>query len=217
MRDRNVHAVGVVVGDVLPVDRARTQGHASLRHEFLHSIGGELIDVRRSHLAHARQAGFEAHEHEAHEDFLLERREAVLRCIEVAERLAMRHADEPTVERIGPRVIRAGDAPAAAALRTVEQARCTMATHVVKAANLPIVPAHDERPTRRENRRSGSRPASAYRSRGRRAASSCERSFASPARRNRGRNRSRPAARLRHRSSRLRNALRSGRAERLHS
>ena len=139
MRDRDVHAVGIIVGDVLPIDLARPQRHATLRYELLHSIRGELFGIRRRHLAHARRAGLEAHEHEAHEDFLLQRDESAALHVETAERSALRNADQLAFERVAPMVIRTLDEVTAVALLSVEQARGAMPADVVKAAQLTVL------------------------------------------------------------------------------
>jgi hypothetical protein len=134
MRDGDVHAVGIIVGDVLPVHLARPQGDSTLRNQLLHAIRRELVRVWRRHLPHARQARLEAHEHEAHENFLLERHQAAALHVETVERSALRHADQLAFERVTPVVIWTGDELAAVTLLRVEQARGAMAAHVVEAA-----------------------------------------------------------------------------------
>ena len=112
MRDVDVHAIGVVVGNVLPVDGSRAQRHATLRNELLHSIRGDLIEVRRRHLLHARQPGLEAHEDEPHEDFLLERHQPMVLGMSSRGTFAVRHADQLAIEAVSPRVIGTRDASA---------------------------------------------------------------------------------------------------------
>jgi hypothetical protein len=141
MRDRDVHAVGIIVGDVLPIDLARPQRHATLRNELLHPVRGELFRIRRRHLAHARRAGLEAHEHEAHEDFLLQRDQSAVLHVETAERGSLRDADQLAFERVAPVVIRTLDELTAVALLSVEQARGPMPADVVEAAQLTILAA----------------------------------------------------------------------------
>src|SRR5438045_7552700 len=45
-----------VIGDVLPVDRARAQRDAPERDQLLEAVGGELARVGSGHLVHARQS-----------------------------------------------------------------------------------------------------------------------------------------------------------------
>ena len=110
--------------------------------KFVHPVRGKLVNVGRSHLSHARQARLEAHENEAHEEFLLERDEAMPFEIEIAKRLAVRNPDKSAIQRIRPPVIGAGDASAAMTLLSVEQTRRAVSAHVVKAADPSIAVPH---------------------------------------------------------------------------
>ena len=144
MRDRDVHAVGIVVGDVLPVHLARAQRDAALGDELFHAIGRELFGVGRHHLSHARQAGLEADEDEAGKISCSSATRPWLVDVEALNDFALRHADQLAVELVAPRVIRADDAVAAVALRSVEQARSAMAADIVKAAELAVLAAHGD-------------------------------------------------------------------------
>src|SRR6185437_7403917 len=142
VRHGNVQAVGIIIGDVLPVDRARPQRHPALRHELFQAVRLELMEVRRCHLAHARQSWREAHEHETHEDFLLERREAVPLRLQPLVSIALRHGEQPPVEAVRPRVIRTGDSTSTTALGPVEEPRGAVPAGVMEAADLAVFTAN---------------------------------------------------------------------------
>src|SRR5690349_7568859 len=100
MGDGNVQAVPIIVGDILPVDRARPERHASLRHQIFEIVYGNLIRIGRHHLGNGWQTRLEADEHDAAPDFLLERDKAVRRAVEILEALPRWYRFERTVERI---------------------------------------------------------------------------------------------------------------------
>src|SRR5215470_7371258 len=135
MRYVDVQTVRVVVGDVLPVHRTRPQARSPQRYQLFHAVGGHFPGIRRRHLAHAREPGREPHEDEAHEYLVLDRREPMARDFESGEGLTLRHADEPSIERIGPGVVRAGDAPSAGAARCIEEPRRAMAADIVEGTH----------------------------------------------------------------------------------
>src|SRR6185312_9221403 len=152
MRNGYMESVGVVIADVLPVDAAGPQSHPALRHELLEPIGLELIHIGRRHLADARKrrhvvrgALLEAHEHESHEHFLLERHQSVALAIESLEVIALRHREEAPVQTVCPGVIGAGDPPAAVSPGLIEEPGGAVTAGVVKAANLSVIAAqHDD-------------------------------------------------------------------------
>jgi len=57
-----VQRVGIIVADILPVDRAGAQRHPALRHQFGQAIGLKLGAVGRHHLRHRRAARALTHE-----------------------------------------------------------------------------------------------------------------------------------------------------------
>ena len=64
MPDRDVQPVRIIVGDGLPVERARPQRHPADRAQILEAVGRDLGLVRRHHLGDRRRAGLERHEQE---------------------------------------------------------------------------------------------------------------------------------------------------------
>ena len=94
MRDIDVQRIGIIVGDLLPVHIARTQRDAAERHQLLHTVGGDLVLVRRHHLGDRRAVAGKAHEDEAVIDLVLDRLEAALGRIEPHEGVAERNAGE---------------------------------------------------------------------------------------------------------------------------
>ena len=115
--------------------------------------GASSCSVGRRHLAHARQTRREAHEDEAQEDLVLERREAVARGVQLVEALPLRHADQAAVERVAPGVVGAGDALAAVAAGPVHQPRGAMAADVVEAAHAPSSPRTTNTDSPRKSKR----------------------------------------------------------------
>ena len=52
MRDRNVETIGIIVADIFPVHRARTQGDAAEGLQFFKFVRRYLIFIGRHHLGH---------------------------------------------------------------------------------------------------------------------------------------------------------------------
>src|SRR5258706_11543603 len=117
MGDRDVHAIGIIVADILPVHRAWAKRDAPVGNEVFEFAGGEFIGVGRRHVRDARQAAFEAHEDEAVGDFLIDGLEAESLRIEAFEALPFRRPGEGAVELIAPGVIGADEALSARATR----------------------------------------------------------------------------------------------------
>jgi hypothetical protein len=100
----------------------------------------ELVGVRPHLVGDRGQARREAHEHEAAPDLLLDLGQAVVVGIHAGVAGAQGHADEAPVGRVGPGVIRAGDALAAIALLAVDQPGRAVAADVMEAAHAPVGP-----------------------------------------------------------------------------
>ncbi len=142
--DRDVQRVGIVVGDVLPVDRARPERDPPLRHQLLQPVGRELMGIGCDHLGHARAVRHEPHEHEAEADLQLDRGEAMPRRIEVAIARLERHADQPASQIVGPGMVGADQAPALAG-RAIDQPGGAVAADIVEAADHAVLAAdHDD-------------------------------------------------------------------------
>ena len=133
--DRDVQAVRIIVGDGLPVERARTKRDPADRPQILETIGRDLVLIRRHHLGDRRRAGLERDEQEAAPILQRDREQAELLGLQARIFVAVRNADEPPVARIAPRMIGAGQDLGAAA-RAVDQPRSAMAADVGEGADL---------------------------------------------------------------------------------
>src|SRR5262249_4749984 len=127
----DMQPVGVIVGDILPVDRARPEGHPTLGHQLLHAVGRQLVRVRGCHFLDRWQARGKADEDEAEEDFLLYRDETMAAHVQALERLALWDSHEAAVEPIGPGMVRTGDSTPAMPLGIVQEPRGAGAPGVV--------------------------------------------------------------------------------------
>src|SRR5579872_2194598 len=70
MGDRNVQAIAVIVGDVLPIDGARAKRNAALRYQLFESVRRDLVLARRHHVRDSRSSRLATDEDEAPPDFL---------------------------------------------------------------------------------------------------------------------------------------------------
>jgi hypothetical protein len=110
MGHRDVEAVGIIVGDVLPVHVARPQGNPAERPQRLEPIGGHLVFVGRHHLGDRGTGGFEPDEEKTVPSLKLDRYEPELRQDHPWIVALVRDSDQPSVEAVGPGVIGAGQA-----------------------------------------------------------------------------------------------------------
>src|SRR5690606_33840271 len=115
MGDGDVHAVGIIIADVLPIHWARAERDAAIGDELLKFERFELFRIRRHHLLHAGQALREADEDEPVGDLLIDGFEAERARIEPFEALPFRRTGEAAVELVAPSVIWADKAMAARA------------------------------------------------------------------------------------------------------
>ncbi len=109
------------------------------------------------------------------EDLHARGEEPELRLVEAGDRAPLGHADQLTVEAVGPAVVAAADRLAALA-RAAQQARAAVAADVAEGAQLAVVVAQHEHRLERRPGRSGSCPARAAGTRARRTAR-CERRY----------------------------------------
>ena len=143
MRDGDVQPVRIIVGDVLPVDRARAHRDAAERAQLLEAVGVDHRLIGRHHRGDRGAAGFEAHEDEAAPDFHFDRHEAALGHVERGIVEAIGHARQPTVEIVGPGVIRADQLLGTAAV-AIDQPRAAVAADVCEGAHRIVGAADDE-------------------------------------------------------------------------
>src|SRR5262245_18638292 len=113
MCNGDVHEVGIIVTDVLPIDAPWTERHPGVRDQLFELVGGKFVSVRRHHFCNARKAGLESDENESVPDFLLDRRKACGARIELLEALPFGRAAQHTVEAVAPGVIGTDEAPPA--------------------------------------------------------------------------------------------------------
>ena len=137
MCNPDMHAVGVVVGDVFPVYRARTQRDAAVGHKCFERVGFQLVRIGRHHFGDMRKAFLETDKDKALEDFLLDRVEAVRSLVEIFKALPFRHAGQASVEAVAPGVIGAHQPVAARAARLGCDFGGAMAADIVEAAKCP--------------------------------------------------------------------------------
>ena len=78
MADRDVQAVGIIVGDGFPVERPGTERHAADRPQILEAVRFDLVFIRRHHFGHRWRAGLERHEQETPPIFQRDREQAKL-------------------------------------------------------------------------------------------------------------------------------------------
>jgi hypothetical protein len=142
--DGDVQAVGIVVGDILPVDVPLAQGDPAERLQLVHAIVLELEIVVAEHLAHGGEAPLKPHEDEAQADLVLDGNEVVGGAVEVAEGLGVRHPGQAAAQVVAPGVVRAGHADAAVAARPIDHPRGAVAANVVEGADLVVVAAHHD-------------------------------------------------------------------------
>jgi len=108
MADRDVEVIGIIIGDRLPVERARADPDLLQRLELGEAIGLDLILVRRHDLGDRRQPRLERDEQKAPPIFEGDGRQTQLLRLQFRIFLPMRHSDQPPVAGIAPRVIGAG-------------------------------------------------------------------------------------------------------------
>ena|SRR5205085_9604191 len=69
MADGDMKAIGIIVGDGLPVERPRSEGDPADRAEILEPVRRDLRLVGRHHRRDGRSAGFQSDENEAAPNF----------------------------------------------------------------------------------------------------------------------------------------------------
>ena len=143
MPDRDMQPVRIIVGDGLPVERARPQRHPPDRAQLLEAVQRHFVLIGRHHLRHRRRAGLERDEQEAVPFLDRDRHQPQLVRLQPRIFGAVRHPDQPPVARIGPGVIRAGQHLGASGA-AIDQPRPAMAAHVGEAARHAIIPANDD-------------------------------------------------------------------------
>ncbi len=144
MSDGDVQAVGIIVGDVLPVDPARAERDAALGAEVLEAVGFDLGEVGGHHLRDGRAAVIlEADEDEALENLDIDLGQAELVLVERGIGALEGQAGQLAVEAVGPGVIGA-DQPFGAARGSVDQPGAAVAADVGEGAERLILAAdHD--------------------------------------------------------------------------
>ena len=143
VRDRDVVALEVVVGDDLPVRRLRGR---RLREalERLDPVRRELLREPAERGRERRGVRVEVDEDEAGEDLDAGRHEAELRLVEAREPAPLGHADQAAVGAVGPAVVRAADRLAAVAAALAQAGRA-VAADVAEGAQLALLVADDQR------------------------------------------------------------------------
>src|ERR1700733_87663 len=105
MRDGDMHRVRIIVRHIFPVDLAQSQRYPPERLQFLESIAGQFLLIRRKHFSDARQAWLQTDEYESLVNFDLEGLSPAMFRRKVDKFLAMRHGNERAVEIVGPGVV----------------------------------------------------------------------------------------------------------------
>src|SRR5580704_15119801 len=144
MRDGNVHRVRVVVRHVLPVDVAHAHRYPPKRLEFLQSIAGQFLLIRRQHFSDAWQARLQPDKYESLVDFELERLQRVVLGRKLDKFLAMRHGRERAVEIVGPGMVGADDSAGTMSGSAVEKPRGSMAADVEERLDAVVAPANGD-------------------------------------------------------------------------
>ena len=143
MGDLDVEPVRIIVGDVLPVDVARTQRDPADRLQSLEAMGGDFGVIGRHHFGDGGPAGFEADEQETAPRLQLDRDQAETLGIEPGIILSGGHADQPPVIGIGPGMIGAGQ-PLGAARLAVDQPRAAVAADIGEGAHHTVAAANHD-------------------------------------------------------------------------
>src|SRR5258708_30830639 len=142
MRDGNVHRVRVIVRHILPVDVAHAHRYPPKRLEFLQSIAGQFLLIRREHFSDAGQAGLQTNKDESLVDFDLERLQRVMLGGKLDNFLAMRHGGEGAVEIVGPGVVGTDNSAGTMSGGAVEKLRGPMAADVEERLDAAAAPAN---------------------------------------------------------------------------
>ena len=143
VRHRNMQAIGIIIGDILPVDRARPQRHPPQRPHFGKAIGADFILIGRHHRRHRWPAGRQPHEDEALPDLDFHPGQAVIGQLQARVFAPPGHPGQRAIQPISPGVIGA-DQLFRATAAAIDQPRAAMPADIGEGAALAIIAAHHD-------------------------------------------------------------------------
>lgn len=143
VRDRDVKAIGIIVGHVFPVHGARAKRDPAKRPHLGKTVGRDHRLIRRHHLRDTGAIAFQAHKDEALPDLKFNRLERQPRHVQPRIIPLARNTGQPPVPFIGPAMIGA-DKFFSTAAYPIGNPRRTMTADIVKSPNLTIIPRNDD-------------------------------------------------------------------------
>ncbi len=142
MGDRDVQVVGIIVANILPVDRAAALTRRADRAELRETIRGDFVGIGRHHRFDRRTAiVLQPNKNEPLPYLDIDRREPVFRHIKRRIVTSHRHAGQPAIKVIGPGVVGADKFPCTPA-RALDQPHGAVAAHIGKGADRAVIAAH---------------------------------------------------------------------------